>query len=193
VKSVLRDKPPFRADQVGSLLRSAALKDARAKRVSGAISADELKAVEDREIASLIEKQEAVGLKSITDGENRRRSWQIDFLERLPGIESYAGERKFQFQGIRSPQVLIRVTDRLGRFDGHPMIEHFKFMKAHTTATPKMTIPSPSAVHFRHGREGVPEAVYPDMEVSIAISARRIPKRSGRSPMPAAVICSSTR
>jgi 5-methyltetrahydropteroyltriglutamate--homocysteine methyltransferase len=164
VKSVLRDKPPFRADQVGSLLRSAALKDARAKRVSGAISADELKAVEDREIASLIEKQEAVGLKSITDGENRRRSWQIDFLERLPGIESYAGERKFQFQGIRSPQVLIRVTDRLGRFDGHPMIEHFKFLKAHTTATPKMTIPSPSAVHFRHGREGVPEAVYPDME-----------------------------
>ena len=158
-----RTKPPFRADHVGSLLRSAALKDARAKRTSGTMSADELKAIEDREIETLIKKQEAVGLKSITDGENRRRSWQIDFLERLPGVESYAGERKFQFQGVQSPQVLIRVNGKLGRFDGHPMIEHFKFLQSKTKQTPKMTIPSPSAVHFRHGREGVPEAIYPDM------------------------------
>ena len=161
---MLRSKPPFRADQVGSLLRSAALKEARSKRASGGMSADELKAVEDREIESLIKKQEAVGLKSITDGENRRRSWQIDFLEQLPGIESYAGERKFKFQGIQPRQVLIRVTRKLGSFDGHPMIEHFKFLKSHTKAMPKMTIPSPSAVHFRHGREGVPESIYPDME-----------------------------
>ena len=158
-----RTKPPFRADQVGSLLRSGALKEARTKRASGAISADELKAVEDREIDGLIRKQEAVGLKSVTDGENRRRSWQTDFLERLPGIESYAGERKFKFQGIQPKQILIRVTDKLGRFDSHPMIEHFKFLAAHTRQTPKMTIPSPSAVHFRHGREGVPEALYPDI------------------------------
>jgi 5-methyltetrahydropteroyltriglutamate--homocysteine methyltransferase len=158
-----RTKPPFRADQVGSLLRSAALKEARAKRAAGALSAEALKEIEDREIENLIRKQEAVGLKSITDGENRRRSWQIDFLERLPGIESYAGERKFKVQGIESPQVLIRVTDKLGAFDGHPMIEHFKFLKSHTKATPKMTIPSPSAVHFRHGREGVPVEIYPDM------------------------------
>ena len=159
-----RVKPPFRADQVGSLLRSAALKDARAKRASEAISADELKAIEDREIAALIRKQELVGLKAITDGENRRRSWQIDFLERLPGIESYAGERKFKFQGVQSPQVLIRVNGKLGAFNGHPMIEHFNFVQTHTKQTPKMTIPSPSAVHFRHGREGVPEAIYPDMD-----------------------------
>src|SRR5687767_7139414 len=119
-----RTRPPFRADHVGSLLRSAALKEARAQRVSGRISAEQLKTVEDREIEALIKKQEAVGLKSITDGENRRRSWQIDFLERLPGIESYAGERKFKFQGVQSPQVLIRVNGKLGRFDGHPMIEH---------------------------------------------------------------------
>jgi 5-methyltetrahydropteroyltriglutamate--homocysteine methyltransferase len=159
-----RTKPPFRADHVGSLLRSTTLKEARAKRASGAISPDELKSVEDREIESLTKKQEAVGLKSITDGENRRRSWQIDFVERLPGIESYAGERKFQFQGARSPQVLIRVVGKLGRFDGHPMIDHFKFLQSKTKQTPKMTIPSPSAVHFRHGREGVPEAIYPDMD-----------------------------
>ena len=159
-----RAKPPFRADHVGSLLRSAALKNARAKRASNAISADELKTVEDREIEALIRKQEAVGLKSITDGENRRRSWQTDFLEGLPGVESYTGERKFKFQGVQSPQVLIRVNGKLGAFDGHPMIEHFKFLKARTKQTPKMTIPSPSAVHFRHGREGVPEAIYPDMD-----------------------------
>ena len=158
-----RTKPPFRADQVGSLLRTATLLDARRKRVAGEITADALRAVEDRAIEDLIKKQEAVGLQSVTDGENRRRSWQIDFLERLPGIESYAGERKFQFQGARA-QVLIRVTKKLGAFEGHPMIEHFKFLQAHTRRTPKMTIPSPSAVHFRHGREGVPESLYPDMD-----------------------------
>jgi 5-methyltetrahydropteroyltriglutamate--homocysteine methyltransferase len=158
-----RVRPPFRADHVGSLLRSAALKEARARRASGAITADELKAVEDREIEVLVKKQEAVGLRSVTDGENRRRSWQIDFLEHLPGIESYTGERKFKFQGVQSPQVLIRVNGKLGGFDGHPMLEHFRFLKSKTTQTPKMTIPSPSAVHFRHGREGVPASVYPDM------------------------------
>ena len=158
-----RTKPPFRADHVGSLLRSPALKDARGKREANEIAAEQLREVEDRAITDLIKKQEAVGLKSITDGENRRRSWQIDFLERLPGIESYPGERKFQFQGARSRQVLIRVTEKLGRFDGHPMIEHYKFLASHTKQTPKMTIPSSSAVHFRHGREGVPESLYPDM------------------------------
>jgi 5-methyltetrahydropteroyltriglutamate--homocysteine methyltransferase len=158
-----RTRPPFRADHVGSLLRSAALKEARAGRKRGEITAEQLRAAEDREIAALIKQQEAVGLKSITDGENRRRSWQTDFLEQLPGIESYAGERKFKFQGAQPRQVLIRVTEKLGRFNGHPMIEHFKFLAAHTKQTPKMTIPSPSAVHFRHGREGVSESVYPDI------------------------------
>jgi methionine synthase II (cobalamin-independent) len=159
----LRTTPPFRADHVGSLLRSAALKEARAHRARNEITAEQLKAVEDREIEVLIKKQEDVGLKSITDGENRRRSWQVDFIEHLPGIESYEGERKFKFQGIQPRQVLIRVTKRLGEFSGHPMIEHFKFLQSHTRQTPKMTIPSPSAVHFRHGREGVPVSIYPDM------------------------------
>jgi 5-methyltetrahydropteroyltriglutamate--homocysteine methyltransferase len=160
---VQRTKPPFRADHVGSLLRPAALKEARGRRERGEISAEQLKAVEDREIEAIIRKQEAVGLKSITDGENRRASWQTDFVERLPGIESYAGERKVKFQGPQPRQILIRVIGKLGGFDGHPMIEHFKFVRSHTRQTPKMTIPSPSAVHFRHGREGVPETIYPDM------------------------------
>jgi 5-methyltetrahydropteroyltriglutamate--homocysteine methyltransferase len=160
-----RSNPPFRADQVGSLLRSAALKDARAKRERGEITAEQLKAVEDREIETLIKKQEAVGLKSITDGENRRKSWQTDFIAALPGIKTVLGQRKVAFQGgVQPQQLLVRVAEKLGHFDTHPMIEHFKFVKDHTRQTPKMTIPSPSAVHFRDGREAVPESVYPDMD-----------------------------
>ena len=94
-----RNKPPFRADHVGSLLRPAALKEARAKRERGEIGAEELKAVEDREIEKVITKQEAVGLKSITDGEFRRAFWNYDFLGRLDGVEAYLGERKIKFQG----------------------------------------------------------------------------------------------
>ncbi len=160
-----RTKPPFRADHVGSLLRSAALKDARAKRTSGEITADELKAIEDREIEFLIRKQEQAGLKSITDGENRRKSWQTDFVSALPGVELVSHQRKVNFQGgVQPQQVLARVAKKLGAFAGHPMIEHFKFLKAHTRETPKMTIPSPSALHFRDGRDAVPAQVYPDME-----------------------------
>jgi 5-methyltetrahydropteroyltriglutamate--homocysteine methyltransferase len=161
---MLRTKPPFRADHVGSLLRSAALKEARAKRERGEIGADALHAVEDREIAVLIEKQEAAGLKSITDGEYRRASWQTDFLVALDGVESYMGERKFKFKGPQPRPILLRINKRLGGYTPHPMIEHFKFVKAHTKATPKMTIPSPSTLHFRYGREAVPEAIYPSMD-----------------------------
>src|ERR1700740_2993828 len=160
-----RTKPPFRADQVGSLLRSAALKDARAKRASGEITAEQLKAIEDREIELLIKKEEQTGLKSITDGENRRKSWQTDFVSALPGIEIVAHQRKVNFQGgVQPQQVLTRVARKLGDFAGHPMIEHFKFLQAHTKQTPKMTIPSPSALHFRDGRDAVPTSIYPAME-----------------------------
>jgi 5-methyltetrahydropteroyltriglutamate--homocysteine methyltransferase len=159
-----RTKPPFRADHVGSLLRTAALKEARARRERGEIDAAALKAVEDAEIIKLIAKQEAAGLQSITDGEYRRASWQTDFLVGLDGVESYYGERKFKFQGPQPRPILLRLKGRLGGFSGHPMIEHFKFVAAHTKATPKMTIPSPSTLHFRYGREAVPEAIYPAME-----------------------------
>jgi 5-methyltetrahydropteroyltriglutamate--homocysteine methyltransferase len=159
-----RTKPPFRADHVGSLLRSAALKEARGKREKGEITAEQLKAIEDREIETLIKKQEAVGLRSVTDGEYRRASWQTDFLVALDGVESYYGERKFKFQGAQPRPILLRINKKLGGYVPHPMIEHFKFVKAHTRATPKMTIPSPSTLHFRYGREAVPETIYPSME-----------------------------
>jgi 5-methyltetrahydropteroyltriglutamate--homocysteine methyltransferase len=161
---VIRTQPPFRADHVGSLLRSAMLKEARARRERGEISAADLTAVEDREIEKIIRKQEEIGLKSITDGEFRRAFWQIDFLERLDGVKSYVGERKVKFQGPQPKPVLLRVKGKLGGFSGHPMLDHFRFLKSHTRATPKMTIPSPSSLHFRYGRQAVPESIYPSMD-----------------------------
>ncbi len=158
-----RTNPPFRADHVGSFLRSAALKEARARRESNEITAEQLKAVEDREIAALIRKQEEVGLKSITDGEYRRAFWNYDFLGRLDGVEAYLGERKIKFQGPQPRPMMLRVTGKLGTFSGHPMIEHFRFVQRTTAQTPKMTIPSPSSLHFRYGRSAVPESIYPDM------------------------------
>jgi 5-methyltetrahydropteroyltriglutamate--homocysteine methyltransferase len=158
-----RATPPFRADHVGSLLRPAALKDARARREKGEIDAAELTAVEDREIEKIIRKQEEIGLKSVTDGEFRRAFWNYDFLGALDGVEAYLGERKIKFQGPQPKPMMLRVVGKLGTFSGHPMLDHFRFVQAHTKATPKMTIPSPSSLHFRYGRDAVPETIYPDM------------------------------
>jgi 5-methyltetrahydropteroyltriglutamate--homocysteine methyltransferase len=159
-----RTKPPFRADHVGSLLRSAALKAARGKRERGEISAAELAAVEDREIERVIREQEDVGLRSVTDGEFRRAFWNYDFLGKLNGVEAYLGERKIKFQGRQPKPMMLRVIGKLGAHRAHPMIEHFKFVAAHAKATPKMTIPSPSSLHFRYGRDAVPASIYPAMD-----------------------------
>src|SRR6185437_2824529 len=125
-----RTTPPFRADHVGSLLRTAALKEARAKREKGEISATALKAVEDREIETIIRKQESIGLQAVTDGEFRRAFWNYDFLGALPGVEAYLGERKIKFEGVNPKPMLLRVTGELGTFTTHPMLEHFTFVKA---------------------------------------------------------------
>jgi 5-methyltetrahydropteroyltriglutamate--homocysteine methyltransferase len=158
-----RKAPPFRADHVGSLLRTAPLKDARARRERGEITPEQLKEVEDREILGVIKRQEEVGLKSVTDGEFRRAFWNYDFLGELDGAEAYLGERKIKFEGVNPKPMMMRVVGPLGSFSGHPMLEHFKFLKEHTRATPKMTIPSPSSMHFRYGRDAVPQSIYPDM------------------------------
>jgi 5-methyltetrahydropteroyltriglutamate--homocysteine methyltransferase len=159
----LRNSPPFRADHVGSLLRTAPLKEVRAKHEKGEISADALKTVEDREIAAIIRKQEDIGLRAVTDGEFRRAFWNYDFLGRLDGVEAYLGERKIRFQGVNPKPMMLRVVGKLGTFSNHPMLEHFRFVKEHSRAVPKMTIPSPSSLHFRYGRDAVPESIYPDM------------------------------
>jgi 5-methyltetrahydropteroyltriglutamate--homocysteine methyltransferase len=146
------------------LLRPAALKDARAKRERGEIDAAALKAIEDREIEEAIRKQEEIGLKAVTDGEFRRAFWNYDFLGQLPGVEAYLGERKIKFEGVNPKPMMLRVVGKLGRFETHPMLGHFNFMREHTRVMPKMTIPSPSSLHFRYGRDAVPESIYPDMK-----------------------------
>src|ERR1700716_922000 len=148
-----RTNPPFRADHVGSLLRSPILLVARQQRERGEISAAALRLVEDHEIRALIRKQEAAGLQSITDGEYRRASWQTDFLTALDGVEAYEGERKFKFQGPQPRPILLRINKKLGDYVPHPMIEHFKFVQSKTSRTAKMTIPSPSTLHFRYARD----------------------------------------
>ena len=159
-----RTKPPFRADHVGSLLRPAALKEARGKRERGEITAEELKTIEDREIETVLRKQEAAGLRSVTDGEFRRAFWNYDFLGEIDGVEAYLGERKIKFQGPQPKPMMLRVIGKLGGYRAHPMIDHFKFVAAHARAMPKMTIPSPSSLHFRYGRDAVPVDIYPDMD-----------------------------
>ena len=158
-----RTKPPFRADQVGSLLRPAALKAAREARAKGEIGAAELKAVEDREIKDVIKKQEAAGLQSITDGEFRRSWWHLDFLWGLDGVERHVMDTGIAFAAVTTRNEGVKVTGRLG-FSGHPMIEHFKFVKANTRRTPKMTIPAPSALYGRPLPTPIDKSIYPKLD-----------------------------
>jgi len=157
-----RTKPPFRADHVGSLLRPAALKEARAKHAKGELDAAGLKAVEDREIERVIRKQEEVGLKLATDGEFRRSWWHFDFFKGLQGVEMISAP-PIKFHGVETKAEAIKISGKVD-FVGHPMIEHFKFLKAHCRVTPKMTIPAPSTFHFRQGRAMVSREAYPDLD-----------------------------
>ena len=156
-------RPPFRADHVGSLLRPAALKEARAKYARGEIDAAALAAVEDREISRAIEKQEAVGLKSITDGEFRRSWWHLDFLWGLNGTERTVMDRGIAFAGVQTRAEGVRVTGKVD-FTGHPMLDHFKFVNARTKQTAKMTLPAPSAMYGRVGRGPISDTVYPRLD-----------------------------
>jgi 5-methyltetrahydropteroyltriglutamate--homocysteine methyltransferase len=158
-----RTKAPFRADHVGSFLRPAVLKEARSKHEKGAISAAELKAVEDREIEKIIVRQQEIGLKLATDGEFRRSWWHFDFLGMLDGVELYEAEQGIQFRGVQTKAQGLRIVGKLG-FSNHPMLEHFKFLKAHAKVMPKMTIPAPPVLHFRLAKDGINKSVYPEMD-----------------------------
>ena len=159
-----RTKPPFRADHVGSLLRTAPLRDARAKRAKGEITPAALKEVEDREIQKIIAKQAEVGLNAITDGEFRRSWWHLDFLAGLDGVEWYEMEQGIGFQGTQTRAQGVRVVGKVGLSGVHPMVEHFKFVAAHTDRTPKMTIPAPSALYGRSGSGPISRQAYPSID-----------------------------
>jgi 5-methyltetrahydropteroyltriglutamate--homocysteine methyltransferase len=162
-----RTKPPFRADHVGSLLRPAALKDARAKFAKGEIDRPALKAIEDREIERVIKKQEEVGLQSVTDGEFRRSWWHLDFLWGLDGVEKHVMDTGVAFAAVTTRNEGVKVTGKIG-FSSHPMLEHYKFVAAHTKRTPKITIPAPSALYGRPMRTPVDKSVYRDNDAMFA-------------------------
>ena len=155
-------QPPFRADMVGSLLRPAALKQAREQYARGEIDATALREVEDEEITRIIRRQEGIGLQAVTDGEFRRSQWHFDFYWGLQGVEKV--QRTIQFKDVTTSSDNVRVSGSLA-FEGHAMLEHFRFLKAHTSLTAKMTIPSPSVLHFRTGREEISREAYPDLEL----------------------------
>src|SRR3984885_12124673 len=162
-----RAKAPFRADEVGSLLRPPRIKEARARLEKGEISADDLRKAEDMEIEKVVHKQASTGLKLATDGEFRRSGWHFDFLKSLTGCELFHPDTGIQFAGVQTRHDAIRVIGKLDFPDDHPMLDHFRFLKKHADTAhvaAKMTIPSPAVLHFRGGRKSISNQVYPDLD-----------------------------
>jgi 5-methyltetrahydropteroyltriglutamate--homocysteine methyltransferase len=162
-------QPPFRADHVGSLLRPARLMEARARRGAGEISADQLREVEDDAIRDVVAMQRDVGLQSATDGEFRRSAWHMDFIYQLGGVSQ--ADEKLHVQFFNDAGTLdfapaaLRIDDRIS-LPATIFADHFQFLKSTTadSVTPKLTIPSPSMVHYRGGRAAIDPTVYPDLE-----------------------------
>jgi len=164
----LRTKPPFRADHVGSLLRPPALLRAREDAAAGRITPDELHTVEDEAIAEAIRMQQEVGLQGVTDGEFRRGSWHMDFIYALDGISTADDKVRVSFHNEQGD---IEFMAAAAHVDGKVGVSETIFGDAYsflaervTTGVPKLTIPSPSMVHYRGGRAAIDESVYPDLD-----------------------------
>ena len=165
----LRDTPPFRADHVGGLLRPAHLLKAREQRAAGEIGADELRAVEDEAIREVVRMQRDVGLRSATDGEFRRTSWHMDFIYRLGGVHRTDEKIRVHFRnadGELDFESAALAIDAPVRLNETIFGDDFAFLAATVDpeVTAKLTIPSPSMVHYRGGRAAIDPAVYPDEE-----------------------------
>jgi 5-methyltetrahydropteroyltriglutamate--homocysteine methyltransferase len=155
---------PSRADHVGSLLRPAALQKARAQHASGTLSTEALRHIEDGCIREVIRMQEELGLHTVTDGEYRRAFWHYDFLAGLDGVELVEVSSGIQFSGgLQVRPVAPAVASRLDYTTDH-MVDHFRFVQANTRVTPKQSIPSPTALHYRGGRQAISAAVYPELD-----------------------------
>lgn len=159
--------PPFRADHVGSFLRPKALLDARARHRDGSLDAAGLRAVEDDAIREVVRMQENLGLKGITDGEFRRTYFHTDFLLQLDGVEEAGGTQvKFHQHGGKELEYAPPVMKVTGKVAHSHAIQRrdFEFLASCTTRTPKVTIPSPTMLHFRGGRDAIDIAAYPDLD-----------------------------
>ena len=155
---------PYRADQVGSLLRPAWLAEARRRMHAGELHPDDLVLIEDRAVLDVIRRQEAIGLRCVTDGEFRRDSWHLDFLSQLDGVtlEAHAGD-EFKFAGASEQAPITTVTSKIGC--SRPIMKlDFAFLDTMSKVPAKMTIPAPSMLHLRGGRAAISREVYPDLE-----------------------------
>jgi len=156
-------QPPYRADQVGSLLRPESLAAMRARFKRGEVDCATLRSAEDAAVREVVRRQQQIGLTAVTDGELRRDWWHLDFLSQLDGVtlKHHEGE-KFKVAGQEQPPIAT-VTGRIGC--SRPiMVEDFKYLLAHTTGVAKMTIPSPSMLHLRGGRAAIDKTVYPELD-----------------------------
>jgi 5-methyltetrahydropteroyltriglutamate--homocysteine methyltransferase len=164
----LRQSPPFRADHVGSLLRPERLLAARARHAAGELPAEELRGIEDESIREAVRMQEDLGLRGITDGEFRRTSWHMDFIYQLGGVDRTDEKLAVHFRNadgeLDFESAALRVHDRV-TLDETIFADAFTFLRdAVTTGTPKLTIPSPSMVHYRGGRAAIDSTVYPELD-----------------------------
>lgn len=163
-KTNISNKAPFKGDHVGSFLRPKRIKQARIQKEKGEITAKQLRNIEDTEIIKLVEKQKEAGLKSVTDGELRRAWWHFDFLENLVGVEGFESDQGIQFDGVETKAHAIRVVDKVGFDEHHPMLADYEFL--HSLAgedhVAKMTIPSPNMLFFRGE---IDRDVYPNQEL----------------------------
>jgi 5-methyltetrahydropteroyltriglutamate--homocysteine methyltransferase len=164
----VRESPPFRADHVGSLLRPQVLLDAREQFGAGAIALQDLRRVEDEAITEIVRTQEEIGLRSATDGEFRRASWHMDFIYQLGGITKGDEHIEVEFRDrdgrIFFSPAALHVSDRVS-LDDTIFADAFEYLKGQvTSATPKLTIPSPSMVHYRGGRAAIDPNVYADID-----------------------------
>lgn len=157
--------PPFRADHVGSLLRPPSVHEARAKAAAGEIPREQLREVEDREIARAVEKVESLGMRSVTDGEFRRAWFHLDFLEQLDGVavsgNIAASSDSADTVHMTPPKLSVVGPLRHAR---DIQVADFEYLASVVTQTPKVSIPSPTMVHFRGGRAAIDIETYPDME-----------------------------
>jgi 5-methyltetrahydropteroyltriglutamate--homocysteine methyltransferase len=163
-----RTRPPFRADHVGSLLRPPKLLAARADRAAGRITPEQLREIEDEAILEIIHKQHDVGLQDATDGEFRRTSWHMDFIYQLGGITKTDEQIRVRMVNAEGEGAFtsagLAVTDRV-RLERPIFADHFRFLVAQTTtALPKLTMPSPSMIHYRGGTAAIDRGVYPEIE-----------------------------
>lgn len=160
---MLRSKPKFRADHVGSLLRPSSVRAARKRHFEDkSLSADELARVEDEAIRKLIAMQEGAGLKAVTDGEQRRSFWHYDFMGGLTGFGLEERSDGVQFHGVKLRPIFPVIRGKLDFPADHPHIGHFRFVAANAKVTPKISIPGPSCCHFRVARADIAPKEYRD-------------------------------